>query len=662
MVMPVTRDRTRFCPCISSWQHQTDFQLRAYSVKMKCFTHLMQSGVLKIRAIVQPTGKLSQRQLVYSLLIWACFTLFALNAFAFIFYATAAHIRSDVLRHLEEIVLPLLEGRAGLSILWSNHHPAPLLHLIQIANLKFFGFRLDYDAFLGFFFQVLGIFLILKSILTYISKRHNQIGFMDALGALLIISIALGFNSLLQYTWPLLATVQYLYFFAIVVFLLVDRCIAAESRSGQLAIAAASLIFMFANADYGTIFLAAIIAVLMLVYSIERKAVYLRTTLILAAAWIAYRLILLAILPESAPAPPDYTSQLIANLLSQPIITFTRFALALGTGLVDTASIKNDFPGREQLLIGIAQLNAVVFVAIFITYLRKKLYRASVAPLALMLASVIFSVSILIYRYWEVGDNIWALANPRYVPNFKLANIGMLWAMWLILKDHAADRAIPMEWPYRAVAALGIGLILFIQLMQIHAGWTNMPKLREHNDNQALVVYLAGKTMENHIPLPKSITEALIERQFPTTMAYLEKNRLNVFADNFPAGVLLDQHVKSRQLFNNSDNAMTIVFEKGEDGDIPKINGNIDVDWKLLPTGILISNTTAKTLYLRINASSNVTVANGISLITQSKNGKSQNVVIHKGHQNRFFRLENGERLKIETSPAVSIEEIELRI
>ena len=65
--------------------------------------------------------------------------------------ATASHhLRADVWRHLEEIVVPFIQGAQGQEILWSNHHPSPLLHLIQVVNLRTFGLRLDYDAYLGF--------------------------------------------------------------------------------------------------------------------------------------------------------------------------------------------------------------------------------------------------------------------------------------------------------------------------------------------------------------------------------------------------------------------------------------------------------------------------------------------------------------------------------
>jgi len=79
----------------------------------------------------------------------------ALGAHAVYFAHAAAelYIQMDVFRHLRDIVLPVMEGSAPLSSLWSNHHPIPILHLIQIVNLKFFDFQLQLELFLGLAFQ-----------------------------------------------------------------------------------------------------------------------------------------------------------------------------------------------------------------------------------------------------------------------------------------------------------------------------------------------------------------------------------------------------------------------------------------------------------------------------------------------------------------------------
>jgi drug/metabolite transporter (DMT)-like permease len=105
--------------------------------------------------------------------------------------------------------------------------------------------------------------------------ENQNIGLLAALGAVLVLAISLGFNSRLQYTFPLLTVYQHVYFFGIVVFITADKCIQDESKSRYLLLAIASLAFMFANADFGTIFLASITAITVLAYLFDRKPVYL---------------------------------------------------------------------------------------------------------------------------------------------------------------------------------------------------------------------------------------------------------------------------------------------------------------------------------------------------------------------------------------------------
>ena len=63
---------------------------------------------------------------------WISFIFLALNAVAFVAATPSPYLRSDVWRHMEEIIIPFLNGTANLSILWSDHQPMPLLHLIKL--------------------------------------------------------------------------------------------------------------------------------------------------------------------------------------------------------------------------------------------------------------------------------------------------------------------------------------------------------------------------------------------------------------------------------------------------------------------------------------------------------------------------------------------------
>lgn len=588
-----------------------------------------------------------------------CFVLLSLNALAFIVFAVSPHIQADVFRHLREIVLPFIDGRKGLSILWSNHHPSPLLHLIQIANLKFLGFRLDYEAYLGFFFQILTTFVILKNISSMADFGHRGIRIVGIAGMILIACISFGFNSRVQYTWPLLATVQYLYFFGIVVFLSVDKCIHGESINRHLLIASTSIAFMFANADYGTIFLASIIVTTMLAYLLDRRAVYLRASVVLAAAWIAYRLFMLTILPDKV-APHLNMMAVLEYLVRNSPRIFMQFSIALSSGLVDLAFLKRTFPGAESFLIGVSLLVTLLFIVTFITYFRYRLFRVSTIPVALMLVSIFFSAPTVIFRQSFLGNDIWSLAVPRYVPTFKLAIIGMLWALWLILRERISVRGKSLRWYYIAIAVMSIGTGLFIQGAQIYAVWKSATYIRFNVDNHALGVFLAGKTLENNIQLPREIVGG--NKNYQDVLAYLEKNKLNVFSDNFPDSSLLDQHVESRRRFYASDTKMLISYENLEHGKVLTQTGRVDAIWDMHPQSITIDSKADDPLYVRVEIRADSSKGLRNSLAAEIGTSPALRMNLYKGRQNLFFSIEKGSRLSIKVLPPNRIEAMELRM
>ena len=196
------------------------------------------------------------------LCLWLVFLLLSINALLFLLTTTSPYARADVWRHLDEIIIPFLNGSSDWTVLWSNHHPSPLLHILQIVNLKFLGFRLHFDALLGFFFQLLTSFLIVSRMLQSAShdpESEQQRDHSLFVGTLLVVAILQGFNTLEQYTWPLFATVQYLYFFAVITYLATDRCLRSPTRGNFWLLRICTLVLVVANTSYGTVFLGAMI-------------------------------------------------------------------------------------------------------------------------------------------------------------------------------------------------------------------------------------------------------------------------------------------------------------------------------------------------------------------------------------------------------------------
>jgi hypothetical protein len=604
---------------------------------------------------------LSRIEFNFSLIAWPCFILLALNALFFIVAAASPHVLSDVWRHLREIVIPFLEGTEGLSILWSNHHASPVLHILQIINIKIFGFRLDYDALLGFFFQIITTIFLLIGIRASAIHAEGKVGVLGALCVLLIIAIQLGFNSTIQYTWPLVGTVQYLYCFFIITLLLADRCTRRESTGNYLATAAFSLILVFANTSYGSIFLVSIFGTLMLIYLVERRAAYLRVALVIFIVWAAYFFLQLYFIQEQEISRSSSPSGLYNSFFGQPLFRLKQFSLALGVGLVDIRSFSNYKPDAEIHLIAFSLLIAVFFGVVLVTFLKRKAYRITLMPLGLMISSIVFAAALLANRGFWVGD-IWSLSASRYVPTYKLGIVGMIWAAWLVY------RPIPLvnEKPFFRLGAIAISLVvimvLLLQGMQIVTGWKEVPRLREKNAKAAWAIYLAASSEDHSVELPLYIKGyPQHSKNFESVFAYLVKNRLNVFSDNFPASAILDQQLNSRALFESASGSMILKKREGKYREIHRDSFRSEVSWTTLEPGIDISNTSNESIQIRMEVTARRYLSRGL-ILSRPSEGVREKMGVSSGRQVLFFSLGGGDRLIIEADWRASIVKIEMRV
>jgi hypothetical protein len=369
---------------------------------------------------------------------------------------------------------------------------------------------------------------------------------------------------------------------------------------------------------------------------------------------------MLAILPHN-PAPPSSNFMgIVLALVGDPLGTFARFSVGLSSGLIDIVSLKASFPGAASLLVYSAVVWTLFFVAIFLTYLRLKLFRVTVVPLALMLLAVVFAIPTMVFRFFLLDSDSWGLAEPRYVPNFKLATIGMLWALWLIVRETVSTRGEPLGWPYKAIGLTSIAAILYLQGVQIQAGWESAPRLRWTAQNYTLALFMAGKTLENNLELPRGIIR--FNKHYHPVLAYLERNNLNVFSDNFPSSSLLDQHVESRRRFYASGGPSIIARESGEFKDTQTDTGNVYANWEMLQQSFVINNKASKSLHIRLEIYSDFSDSLENLIVAEFEEKPARRIVLYKGKQNLFLDLDGGKRLSIKLPPKSKIEAVELRI
>jgi len=277
-----------------------------------------------------------------------------------------------------------------------------------------------------------------------------------------------------------------------------------------------------------------------------------------------------------------------------------------------------------------------------------------------MLLAVVFSIPTMVFRFFLLDNDSWGLAAPRYVPTFKLAIIGMLWALWLIIRKTVSTRGEPLGLPFKAIGVISIAAILYLQAVQIHAGWEAAPRLSWTVQNNALALFIAGKTLENDIELPRGIIR--FQKHYHPVLAYLEQNSLNVFSDKFPSSSLLDQHVESRRRFYASGGPSVIARESGEFKDTQTDTGNVYANWEMLQQSLVINNKASKSLHIRVEIYSEFSDSLENLLVAEFEKKPARRIVLYKGKQNLFFDLDGGKRLSIKLPPKGKIEAVELRM
>lgn len=589
--------------------------------------------------------------------LWAVFVLFAVNGLLYMLSTTSPHARADVWRHLDEIVIPYLDGSAGIGILWSNHHASPLLHIIQMVNLKNFGLRMDYDAWLGFSFQLVTGFIILRGMMiSYVRAGAGPEG-RDAqfyLCLVLVIAILFGFNARQQYTWPLLATVQYLYFFAIILFIAVDRCLKSPGAGAYIAVGFASLVFYFANMSYGSVFQFSMLGALASVWLVERKAAYIKVASVLVLVWALYYFTHLLLAPSAPYKPSASMWNVVLGYLRDPIATATKVSAAVSSGLLDVNLMRKTAPGAERFLVGLSWALLLTVLATFVVYLKKGLHRVTVIPLAFMFVLVFFALPALINRWTFIGENHWYLASARYAATFKFVAIGTLWAMLLIkARTLTGGRSIPGRPVYLASIAL-IVLLLMVQGFQIYKGWSAARSLAAENRKESLAIFFASDTRGTTTRIPFRASGYGGVRG---SLDYIKKNRLNVFADNFPIEMVRMQ-VDARRKFDGATDTLGVLKGGEPGGTLYAEEGAELATWTADGNSVRIAGSFNGALLIRVKVDSGRHMLNAM---TVSSGTQARPVDLVPGVQNLYFFLGDPGEVVVSARDGSEILEIELR-
>jgi len=591
-----------------------------------------------------------------SVILWLVFTLFAANLLVFVRETAWVHPVGDVWRHLQDIVLPYFRGEAGLGIFWSNHHPFPSLHFIQILSLSDFGFQQDVDAYLGLAFQLTIAVIILIKIIR--STNAFSQGVVGQLGLISITILFLGLNSLQQYTWPLVAHLQHVHFVGLLFLLALDRCVVyPERKQNLLWITATTTLILLWHRDFAMIYLVSGLTLLALIALREKEVALVRPMLIIIALLGAFSIALsnLSTIDDTAHFSRQWPSSL-AYYLTAPVELFTRFSLALLTGVLNVPQITLQQPELEPMLAYFGLLTGVLFVAAALAYFYLRLYRQSVLPLGLMAMVVMFGAATIFFR-GHFGDYTpWSIARERYAPTFNLGVIGAFWALWLVHQAYAQGRKASRS--ASLMAALLLTAFSAVQCAQIYFAWDGLGQLRYRKSVDEISVFLAGQS-ENTVTMPASVLfQRRSHRSFDDAMAHLTTNRLSVFSDDYRAGQDLRNLKEAHRGFHSAPAVNQRDLEVTERCNVPWQADNRALKARACGKQAKFRNDSSRSAWVRLTVVSTRIGGRGLHF---DEAGKHRTQRLLPGRQVWYIKLAPGADSALKVQPPARITAVQVR-
>jgi hypothetical protein len=191
------------------------------------------------------------------------------------------------------------------------------------------------------------------------------------------------------------------------------------------------------------------------------------------------------------------------------------------------------------------------------------------------------------------------------------------------------------------------------------SGWEMAQGLEARNRKDALAIFHASKPGENSTKLPFRVTGYGGVRG---ALAYLEKNELNVFADNFPGSSVVRRQVEARRSYNSSDDSLEIIRGDVASGKVLSGGGELIAIWTASPGALVINSFAQEIIHLRVKVRSSTNTDDGLSVSRQSSDSQVQSIDLFRGTQNLFFTLGLNESIGFETLKQATVLEVDLRI
>ncbi|NOR87729.1 MAG: hypothetical protein GQ527_08985 [Bacteroidales bacterium] len=444
-------------------------------------------------------------------------------------------VQADDWRFIKLYLRPLSEGHFTFQHFWADLvHPQPIYALFFVGSAQFFDLQMHYVGWAGIIFQfILGIviaFLFLRSMKW---NKHNQS--LIILGVIALGTIIFSFIVHTPYTWPIMTWC----FLSSLLYILIahfsNNYLYSESPLNYKNIIWISLTLIIANLSYGDwalIFTISLIIVLFLLFWLEktkRRKIISLSSILLISFVISY-LFLTFYLIEGSRNNSYHIEESLLLILKNPLLSIKSISVALLSGILNLRWFSSLFDSARETYILIAIVFLINYLFVLFLFFKKKLYHISIIPATLMIYTLIYIFSILVFRYNPIDNGIFCLYWVRYVQFFQIGIIGYLWTVFLIFNTQVVEH--PKVRKKIMILSFSLTLLLFVFWINDYKHQHNIIIPWFKNIYPSASSDIRNKLNDKTVKIPGIARPA--SHKINTQLEYIYEHKLNVFSPDYP--------------------------------------------------------------------------------------------------------------------------------
>jgi len=455
-----------------------------------------------------------------NLLFWAIWTLVFIESFG------NPVVAGDSYRHLKKIIIPFLENSSNWRLLWSNHHPSPILHLHQMAVFWFFDGNQLVDARFGLFCQSSIALVLGHQCYRYLKYDLSGNNIVALLGALVTSTAIIAFVTARPYTWPLISIQNHFIVNGLILSLLVWKLHKSFNFTWTILFILMCLYTLFSHASFGLLFVLSAGSVMFFRGVVFRNLQILcigAATIALAVLFQTQILDFLVLKEKSRPISME--------LVKQPFSFVAAFGKAIFNAL-HGYYYENSIPRFVYFLYAVI----FIFCGTWATLKKGRIVIASV----IIVAITATGLAAAIFRGTENFPH--GIASQRYILSYKIGVAAMMWVIFSIISSQIRHLRIKQ--------LIGLGLFVGIAFLSYNSA-RDIGKY-EHlfafdRNNKELALFMYGDDKDNTFTIDRFVSGG--NRKTSAAVNFLRERELNVFSEKYPARKNLSDYILAKQKY-----------------------------------------------------------------------------------------------------------------